>query len=188
MTAEDLPGQEKVTGWRTVPLNAEGRLNAARAGRYLKSKAITSIYASDTLRAQQTAKIISEHLSLPVVESDKLRSWNMGSLQGMDADAAKPFLTFFEKNPDIKVPQGESFRQFFNRFHGAYKAFLAYVKKFPNAVPLVVTHSQGLDIIPWFIKGLEPGRTLEFGDGLKPGGILELSIVGDKITLRKLRV
>jgi broad specificity phosphatase PhoE len=188
MTADDRPGNEKVTGWLEVPLDAEGRLNAARAGRFLKSKGITSITASDTRRALQTAKIISTHLGLPVVESEKLRSWNMGSLQGMDADVAKGFLTFFQKNPNVRVPEGEPFMQFFNRFHGAYNTILAYARKFPNAVPLVVTHSQNLDIVPWFIKGIEPGRALEFGEGIKPGGILELSMLGDKITFRKLRV
>lgn len=188
MTVEDLPGNEKVTGWREVPLNAEGRLNAARAARFLKSKGITSITSSDTLRAHQTAKIIGQQLSLPVVESDRLRSWNMGSLQGMDAEVAKGFLTFFEKNPSVRVPEGEPFQQFYNRFHGAFNTIVAYARKFPNAVPLVVTHSQGLDIIPWFLKGIEPGKTLEFGEGIKPGGVLELSILQDKLTLRKLRV
>src|SRR5882724_505974 len=162
MTAEDQPGQEKVTGWREIPLDAEGRLNAARAARYLKSKCITSITSSDTLRAHQTAKIIGTSLGLPVVESDRLRSWNMGSLQGMDAQTAKGFLTFFEKSPTVRVPEGEPFQQFYNRFHGAYNTLLAFIRKFPNASPLVITHSQGLDIIPWFIKGIEPGRTLEF--------------------------
>lgn len=188
MTPEDQPGNEKVTGWRDVPLDAEGRMNASRAARYLKAKGITSITSSDTHRALQTAKIIGRQLGLPVVESERLRSWNMGSLQGMDADGAKPFLTFFEKQPTVRVPEGESFQSFYNRFKGAYSTMLAYARKFPNAVPLIVTHSQGLDIIPWFIKGIEPGKTLEFGEGIKPGGILELSITGDKVSLRKLRV
>jgi len=188
MTADDQPGKEKVTGWLEVPLDAEGRVNAARAGRYLKSKGITSITSSDTKRALQTAKIISNQLGLPVVESEKLRSWNMGSLQGMDSEVAKPFLTFFQKNPSVRPPEGEPFQQFYNRFHGAYNTLVAYARKFPNAVPLVVTHSQDLDIINWFLKGLEPGRALEFGDGIKPGGILELNIRGDEISLRKLKV
>jgi broad specificity phosphatase PhoE len=187
MTRDDLPGQELVTGWLEVPLNAEGRLNAARAGRFLKSKGITSITSSDTKRALQTANIISDALGLPVIESEKLRSWNMGALQGMPAETAKPFLEFFQKNPDVRPPQGEAFQTFYNRFKGVWSATVSYVRKFPNAVPLLVTHSQDLDILQWFIKGIEPGKALEFGEGIAPGGMLEMR-VEDKITVRKLRV
>src|SRR6267142_6051248 len=110
MTAEDLPGSEKITGWREVPINSEGRVNAARAARFLKTKGITSITSSDTRRALQTANIVGDCLEMPVVESERLRSWNMGSLQGMEAKVAKPFLEFFEKHPAIKVPEGEAFQ------------------------------------------------------------------------------
>jgi broad specificity phosphatase PhoE len=188
MTNEDLPGHEMVTGWKEIPLNAEGRLNAARAGRFLKSKGITSITASDTKRALQTSHIIADALGLPVIESDRLRSWNMGALQGMPSETAKPFLEFFEKNPDIRVPQGEAFQTFYNRFKGVWLATVSYVRKFPNAVPLLVTHSQDLDIIPWFIKGIEPGKLLQFGEGIKPGGVLEMRVDGGDISVRKLRV
>jgi broad specificity phosphatase PhoE len=187
MTRDDLPGQELVTGWLEVPLNAEGRMNAARAGRFLKAKGITSITSSDTKRALQTAHIIGDTLGLPVIESDRLRSWNMGALQGTCAETARPFLEFFQKNPDIRMPQGEAFRTFYNRFKGVYQATLAYVRKFPNAVPLLVTHSQDLDILPWFIKDIPPGRLLEFGEGIQPGGVLEMR-VEDEVRLRKLKV
>lgn len=187
MTAEDMPGNELITGWREIPINAEGRLNAAQAARFLKSKGITSITSSDTKRAAQTAGIIGKHLDLPVVPSERLRSWNMGSLQGMDADTAKPFMTFFQKNPDVRVPEGEAFWAFYRRFKSAWNTMLAYVRKFPNACPLVVTHSQALDIIPWFLEDIEPGKTLEFGQGIKPGGVVEVNILGDKITMRKPR-
>ena len=63
MTSEDLPGNEKITGWREISLNAEGRVNAARAALYLKTKGITSITSSDTKRALQNllqrAKILT---------------------------------------------------------------------------------------------------------------------------------
>jgi len=188
LTNEDLPDRDMVSGWRDTPLNADGRINARRAAHILKSKGITSITSSDTLRALQTAKIVGRELGIPVVETDKLRSWNMGSLQGMEHKTANPFLAFFEKNPDVKVPEGEAFRTFYNRFKNIFFYFVAYIKKFPTAVPLLATHSQDLDIIPWLIKGIEPGRELEFGNGIKPGGILEVRLVDDKIVCHKLRI
>jgi len=177
-----------VSGWRATPLNAQGRINARHAAHILKSKGITSLTSSDTVRALQTAKIVGRELGLPVVETPKLRSWNMGSLQGMEHEVANPFLEFFEKNPDVRVPEGEAFRTFYNRFKSVFYYFVNYIKKFPNAVPLVATHSQNLDLIQWFLKDIEPGRELEFGNGIKPGGILEVRLAKDgEITFRKLK-
>lgn len=187
-TNQDTPDNDRVSGWNDVPLNAEGRINAARAARRLKELGVTSLTSSDTVRARQTAEIASKHLGIPVVESEKLRSWNMGSLQGMLHETANPFLAFFEKNPDVKVPNGEKFQTFYSRFKGAFNSLVAYSRKFPEARPAVFTHSQDLDLIQWFIKGIEPGRELEFGDGIKPGGILEVKVDGDKIVCRKLRI
>lgn len=183
-----MPDNDLVSGWGDVPLNAEGRVNAAVAARRLKELGITSITSSDTKRALQTATIISKYLGIPVVQSERLRSWNMGALQGMEHEVADPFLEFFEKNPDVKVPGGERFRTFYNRFKGVFDYFVGYVRKFPNAVPLVATHSQDLDLIQWFLKKIEPGQELEFGNGIQPGGILEVRVDGEKITTRKLRV
>jgi broad specificity phosphatase PhoE len=112
----------------------------------------------------------------------------MGALQGMDKDNAAPFLTFFEKHPDVRVPEGEKFRTFYNRFKNVFDHLIGHIRKFPAASPLVVTHSQDLDIIQWFLKGIEPGRTLEFGNGLQPGGILEVRLQNGELVMRKPRV
>jgi broad specificity phosphatase PhoE len=188
-TDDDVPGREKVTGWLDVPLNKRGRQNASKAGRFLQRKGITHIVSSDATRAEQTADIVADVTGLKVVVSDKLCSWNMGAMAGMDVEAAKPFLTFFQKKPDCKPPEGEPFQQFYNRFKGAFYGMVSYVKRFPDSKPLMVTHSQAMDIIPWFLKDIEPGQALEFGEGIPPGGVMEVRIAEDgKITFRELRV
>ena len=189
LTKDDVKGNEKVTGWLDVPLNAEGKLNAKMAGYFLKRKGVSHIVSSDLIRTKQTADIVGDITGLKVVESDKLRSWNMGAMAGMDVEAAKPFLTFFQKKPDCKPPEGEPFQQFYNRFKGAFYGMVSYVKRFPDSKPLMVTHSQAMDIIPWFLKDIEPGQALEFGEGIPPGGVMEVRIAEDgKITFRELRV
>jgi broad specificity phosphatase PhoE len=188
LTNDDLPDRNVVSGWLEVPLNSQGRSNAHKAAGLLKPRGITSITSSDTKRALQTAKIVGGCLDLPIIESDRLRSWNMGSMQGMDAEVAKPFLTYFQENPDLRPPKGEKFRQFYNRFKGVWLATISYVKRFPNAHPLLVTHSQDLDIVDWFLDDIEPGGALEFGEGIKPGGILEARIDDEgQISVRKVR-
>lgn len=189
LTNDDMPGREKVTGWLDVPLNTEGRRNALKAARFLERKGITHVVSSDALRAYQTAEIVGKHTGLAVVESDKLCSWNMGSIQGMDIEAAKPFLTYFEKHPDLRPPEGEPFDAFYRRFKGAFYAMVSYVRKFPNSKPLMVTHSQNMDISKWFLKDIEPGEAIQFGEGIQPGGVMEVNIAGDgKITSRELKV
>jgi uncharacterized phosphatase len=189
LTADDMPGREKVTGWLEVGLNQAGRKNAQRAAQFLKNKNITSITTSDLKRAEQTAEIVGRELGLPLIRSEKLRSWNMGAIQGMLATAAKPFLTFFQENPEVTPPKAEKFDRFYHRFKGVWIATCAYVKKFPNAHPLLVTHSQDLDIIEWFLDDIEPGQALEFGQGIAPCGVLEVRINDEgEISLRKLKV
>jgi hypothetical protein len=112
----------------------------------------------------------------------------MGALQGLSHEAADPFLAFFEKHPDVKVPSGEAFRTFYNRFKNIFDYFVGYSRKFPEARPLVATHSQDLDLIQWFVRDIGPGRELEFGNGIEPGGILEVRVDNAKINVRKLRI
>lgn len=184
-----MPGKEKVTGWLDVPLNKQGRQNASTAARFLQRKGITHIVSSDATRAEQTADIVADITGLKVVISDKLCSWNMGAMAGMDVGAAKPFLTFFEKKPDCRPPDGEPFQQFYNRFKGAFYGMVSYVKRFPESRPLMVTHSQNMDILKWFLKDIEPGQALEFGDGIPPGGVMEVRIDAEgKITCRQVKV
>jgi broad specificity phosphatase PhoE len=112
----------------------------------------------------------------------------MGALQGMLHETARPFLNFFEENPDVKVPQGEKFRTFYNRFKGAFDSLVSYSRKFPDAKPAVFTHSQDLALIEWFLEGKEPGGILKVPDKMAPGSIFEVNVEGDKITMRKVKV
>lgn len=188
LTNDDLPGREKVTGWLDVPLNSQGRLNALKSGRFLERKGITHIVASDLTRAAQTADIIAKVTGLAVVPSDKLVSWNMGAMAGMDVEAAKPFLTFFQKKFTCRPPEGEAFLTFYNRFKGAFYAMVAYVRRFPNSRPLMVTHSQAMDVARWFVKDIQPGKALEFGGDVPPGGVMEITVTDEGISLRQLRI
>jgi hypothetical protein len=66
---------------------------------------------------------------------------------------------------------------------------VSYVKKFPESKPLMVTHSQNMDILKWFLKDIEPGQALQFGAGIKPGGVMEVRISdGGEVSCRELQV
>lgn len=69
----------RFTGWAQVNLTEQGRADAARAGEYLKGISFDRIYASDLIRAVQTAQI-----ALPgcePVQLSCLREINVGELE-----------------------------------------------------------------------------------------------------------
>jgi broad specificity phosphatase PhoE len=187
MTNDDTPTNDRVSGWKPVPLNAEGRENARKLGRFLKSKGINKIISSDTKRALQTAEIVGEILGVKVIKTPGLRSWHMGSLEGMFHKVANPFLSFFQENPDIAPPQGEKFWAFYRRFRACINSIFKFAKAFPDARILVLTHSQDLDILKWIKDGIEPGEKLQFGDGIEPGGCLAVNAESiNDFTVRKV--
>lgn len=174
MTSQDVPGQECVSGWNGVGLNEQGRSNARAAGAWLKRHGVTELVSSDVRRTRETASIIGRVTGLPVVESDKLRSWHMGALQGLKMQLAKPFLDFFKQHPTVKIPDGEPRDEFDSRVARVRQSILARAKQFPNARTAYVTHSQVMKEA----FGLEP----------KPGGILEVEVDGDKVKVRQVRI
>lgn len=188
LTKDDMPNNDRVTGWLEVGLNTPGRKNAHDAARRLKSEPITSITSSDLRRTMETAKIVGDHLDLPIIESPKLRSWKMGAMEGLLHTVANPFMAFFQKNPDLQPPKAEKFRVFYSRWKSAWDTTVSYVKKFSDAHPLLCTHSQDLDLVDWFIKGIKPGNAIEFGLGIPPGGLIKVIVDGNEITTRKLRL
>ena len=68
------------TGWMDVPLTEKGRMQASRTARYLTDVPFDRVYASDLIRACDTAE-----LALPGCTYEKsalLREINVGSLAG----------------------------------------------------------------------------------------------------------
>jgi len=103
-----------------VPLAEEGRIQAALAGRRLSNYAIDQIYASDLLRAQETAQIIrNQFLSVgkempPVLIRPGLKEIDFGDLTGhTDQDIEKYFHDFKQRRDsmigtkDLGFPGGE---------------------------------------------------------------------------------
>src|SRR3990167_4879497 len=64
------------------PLTLEGRQQVREALQILKEKNIDYIFASDVLRARQTAQIVGEELDLPVTLDERLREFNFGVYNG----------------------------------------------------------------------------------------------------------
>jgi 2,3-bisphosphoglycerate-dependent phosphoglycerate mutase len=132
-----------------VALNAIGLEQARRLARRLAGEMAHGLYASDLLRAQQTAHPVAQQMDLASVTDPALREQCFGLVDGMKVDDIKAqhpqawegWLRFHE---DFCMPEGESTRQFHSRVMDAvYRLVAAH----PGETLVVVTHGGVLDMI-----------------------------------------
>lgn len=132
-----------------VALNSIGLEQARRLAARLAGETAHGLYASDLLRAQQTAMPVAEQLGLAAVSEPQLREQSFGCVDGMRVDDIKAqhpqawegWLRFEE---DFCMPEGETTRQFHARVMEAVNRISA---AHPNKTLVVVTHGGVLDMI-----------------------------------------
>lgn len=74
----------RAQGWCDSSLTAEGEDVASALGGSLSAVQLDAAYASDTIRAVQTARICLEAAGqgfCPIVEDARLREWCLGSME-----------------------------------------------------------------------------------------------------------
>jgi 2,3-bisphosphoglycerate-dependent phosphoglycerate mutase len=132
-----------------VALNAIGQEQARRLARRLARETAHRLYASDLLRARQTAHPVALQLGLASVSDPALREQSFGRVDGMRVDEIKAqhpqawegWLKFQE---DFSMPEGESTRQFHARVMDAVHRL---VTAHPGQTLVIVTHGGVLDMI-----------------------------------------
>ena len=72
---------DKLQGQEDIPLNVNGRRQAAIAVARVIPLGITRIISSDLSRAKETAEIIAKQLNLTVEYDSRLREWNFGTMR-----------------------------------------------------------------------------------------------------------
>jgi len=71
---------DKLQGQEDIPLNVNGRRQAAIAVARVIPLGIIRIISSDLSRAKETAEIIAKQLNLTVEYDSRLREWNFGTM------------------------------------------------------------------------------------------------------------
>jgi 2,3-bisphosphoglycerate-dependent phosphoglycerate mutase len=117
-------------GWKDVPLNRAGRLQARRLGEDLADVNLTSRWSSDLLRATETAHLAA----LDAAADPRLRELNFGHLEGRTwnecgADVQEALLRF----DGFRAPEGESVLALRARV-------LAFVDSLPDGDHVLFTH------------------------------------------------
>ena len=101
-----------------VPLNDEGRAEAARVAQTLAARfdgAVAAIYTSDLARARETARIIGSRLALPAIDEPALRELSHGRWEGLtqaEVEARWPEEhAEYQADPyDVRRGGGDSYR------------------------------------------------------------------------------
>ncbi len=140
-----LDNENRTHGWIDEGLAKNGQDDAETIARMFAPVALDKLYTSDLLRARQTASMISAVTGTPMEPTPLLRPINMGHFSGMkQADAHKAMEPFFEawkKNPNVKIPGGESLADLKGRHSEFIKQMMANGDLEPGKNIGVVGHS-----------------------------------------------
>ncbi len=114
----------RIQGQLDIPLNSVGRWQASRVAQALADESIQAIYASDLLRAWETAGAIAETTGLPLQAHEGLRERGFGDFQGKtfaEIEALWPEQSrqWRARHPDWAPPGGESLTALRARIVGA---------------------------------------------------------------------
>ena len=108
------------TGWKDPELTNKGIEEAIKAGKDLKTKNIKFdiMFTSDLLRAQETGRLILEHMDqsdIQVIKNQCLNERNYGDLAGLNKDDAREKwgeeqVYVWRRSFDVPPPGGESLK------------------------------------------------------------------------------
>lgn len=145
----DMNRELRFQGHVDVPLNATGHEQARRVAARLAGEAAQAVYASDLLRAQQTAHPIAGGLALRAVPEAGLREQSFGRVDGMRVDDIQrehpdAWASWLRFDEHYAMPEGESTHAFHARVMEAVQRVVA---AHPEQVIVVVTHGGVLDMI-----------------------------------------
>ncbi len=110
----------RIQGFLDVPLNERGRKQARRLATKLQSQPLDAIYSSDLSRAVQTARPLARRQGKVVQTRADLREWNLGCFENLTigearARAEHAYEGYRNMDPDLAIPDGETFRAFYTR-------------------------------------------------------------------------
>ena len=147
----------RIQGQLDIPLNDTGRWQAGRVAEALAGEDIAAIYASDLVRAADTAAAISLRTGLPVIHDQGLRERRFGLFQGRtvaEIEAIHPDLVrrWKSREPDFEPEGAESLRVFYQRSVDAAQRLAA---AHPGETVVLVAHGGVLDVIYRLATGQE---------------------------------
>ena len=183
ITVQHTQSEHHVNGmvgsWTDWHLTELGRRQADGIGRKLAAELAgkdAALYASDLLRARQTAEIIGGHLGLAPALRPELRERNLGRACGRSVQWLREHIERPERTVDDRLfADGESRRDAWNRLKPFFESVLAA----EHETVLIVSHGDILSVFYAMFLGLgveSLEHTVIHG---RAGSVSEMSVGGD---------
>lgn len=164
----DNPTEDRIRGFKDVPLSADGKKEVAKLAEKLKDSGIQTVVTSDLQRAVETAEAVAEATGAKVEEEPGLRPWHFGpTIEGQQTKKMLPVIEQLVRHPDQVPEGGESFNSFKDRFLSAYERVQ---EEHLGEKIAIVTHYRGTKLLDAWRGGREVDvdKFVEFDDTLKP--------------------
>ena len=147
-------------GQSDVPLNQTGLAQAQSLARQLKGQAFAAIYASDLMRARQTAEPVAKILDITIQFETRLREIDQGEWEGVLVDDIKARYAelWSQRTVDpasIRPPGGETVGEVAER---VYAALDDIARLFPTERVLIVSHGLSIATAICHDKGIPVGQ------------------------------
>ncbi len=167
-------------GHTDVPLNANGRAQAAALAERLRREGIAAVATSDLSRARTTAEIVAGALGVPVALVDgELREQRYGRFEGLTPlDCEERFPEDWARyvaDPHAGPPGGESRGALVERIVRAVSAAAA---RLPSP-PLLVTHGGAMRALLAALPA-GPGTGPRASERIPNAGCLRVSLAGGR--------
>ena len=174
----------RIQGQADPPLDDIGREQAHKLARRLLEDQPNVLYTSPLRRAMETAEIIGNKLSVPVVIDDRLKEYGVGEIMGLTwqqvveqyPDLARQWE---EASEDVKFPDAEGSGVFRTRVSAAFAELLT---QHPDETIGVVAHGGVLGAYLNDLIGL-PSRFSPFRFANSSLSIVEVNAVRPRVTL-----
>lgn len=145
------PANEKIRGYSDVPISFDGKEGVEEAAKFIADMQlpIHRIITSPLQRCVMTSSILSEAVGgAKLYPNQGLLPWNLGRLMGQPVKEVAPQMDKLQEFSDIKAPEGESYRDFYNRWSNALDLMMYYAQAHTDEVLVGVIHSRNMLALP----------------------------------------
>lgn len=163
--------QGRFQGQIDVPLNDNGRQQAAEAGEFLKEVEIDFAVSSSMLRPKETAEIILKHHPHVKLElEDGLREISHGLWEGkfekeIEQEFPQQLHHWRTKPGEVQMPEGENLAQVRSRSVAAWESIVQTAIDKKAKIGLIVAHDATNKTLLCHILGLSPENFWNFRQG-----------------------
>ena len=179
--------ERRLQGHIDIELNDNGMRQAELLARTLRGEPLDAIFASDLMRARQTAAPLAAAMGLPVGVRRDLRERCYGAFEGLcyaDIGTHYPeaYAAMQARQLDFRYPAGTNVAETLNEFSArSVGAVMQLLRSASYRKLAIVTHGGVLDCLNRAARGVDMSRPRDFD--IPNAGINRLQWDGDKLRI-----